>query len=346
MPWERPVKNWPWESLLPRAWPILSLAKFRQALTNFNEAADHGVTIARFADLPAVQQNQIATTVGSHPPIHKIDQLLQTASSNQFVIVVPANVTVELRFVNTLSSFFPGIIVLVGEGATVTFIETRRPSQKFGGTSVSFLCDKGSRLHQLMEDASGGASQSAYTAYADTHSHVSLAFTARFTSYQHLTAAIHHTGWNTRGTIHALCDTQGSSQSYAWLMNNHTQQRGRGEIHCAALGRDAASLQIDGWIRIGLKGRATLSTLHEDALLLSPDSRVKTIPNLEILNNDVKAYHAATVGRLSAAQLYYLMSRGLSESQARRLLVHGFAGRVAQSVERPDIKNVFEHFLA
>lgn len=63
-------------------------------------------------------------------------------------------------------------------------------------------------------------------------------------------------------------------------------------------------------------------------LLLSEDARADSLPNLEIEADDVRCSHGATVGQLDAEHLFYLMSRGLSRSQAERLVVMGFLGEV------------------
>ncbi len=79
----------------------------------------------------------------------------------------------------------------------------------------------------------------------------------------------------------------------------------------------------------------------ERLLMLSPKSRADAIPMLLIDENDVKCGHAASVGQISEEQLFYLMSRGISEAAAKRMIVWGFldpvlatlpASRVRQAV--------------
>ena len=52
------------------------------------------------------------------------------------------------------------------------------------------------------------------------------------------------------------------------------------------------------------------------------------MPRLEILADEVSCQHGATVGELDDEALYYLRSRGIAESEARRLLIDGFADQV------------------
>lgn len=73
-------------------------------------------------------------------------------------------------------------------------------------------------------------------------------------------------------------------------------------------------------------------------LLLSNDARVDTKPQLEIFNDDVKCAHGATVGQLEDEELFYLLSRGLSEPLARNLLTYGFAEEIINKIEIESIK--------
>jgi Fe-S cluster assembly protein SufD len=63
-------------------------------------------------------------------------------------------------------------------------------------------------------------------------------------------------------------------------------------------------------------------------LLLSQTATVDSKPQLEIENNDVKASHASTTGRLNDAALFYLRARGIGEAEARALLTRAFASEI------------------
>ena len=78
-------------------------------------------------------------------------------------------------------------------------------------------------------------------------------------------------------------------------------------------------------------------------LLLSRQAEIDTKPELEIYADDVKCAHGATVGELDAAQLHYLKSRGISESEARALLIEAFVAEVAETLGDETVR---EHVLA
>ena len=66
-------------------------------------------------------------------------------------------------------------------------------------------------------------------------------------------------------------------------------------------------------------------------LILDDSADVKSIPGLEILADDVKCSHGATVGRIDDEELYYLKARGIPEKDAQKLIVQGFFNQVTQS---------------
>jgi Fe-S cluster assembly protein SufD len=68
-------------------------------------------------------------------------------------------------------------------------------------------------------------------------------------------------------------------------------------------------------------------------LLLTPGAEVDTKPELEIYADDVQCSHGATTGQLDGAALFYLRSRGLSETEARSALTRAFAGAVLSRMD-------------
>ena len=69
-----------------------------------------------------------------------------------------------------------------------------------------------------------------------------------------------------------------------------------------------------------------------DALLVDQISRTDTYPYVDIQTDDVEMGHEATVSKVSADQLFYLMSRGLSETEAMAMIVRGFIEPIAREL--------------
>jgi len=87
-----------------------------------------------------------------------------------------------------------------------------------------------------------------------------------------------------------------------------------------------------GTIRVDKPARGAKAHMECSTLLLSPQARSETIPVLRTETDDVEVGHEATVGRVSQEQLFYLMSRGLDESQALSLIVNGFVSPILKEI--------------
>jgi len=87
---------------------------------------------------------------------------------------------------------------------------------------------------------------------------------------------------------------------------------------------DNAQARYLGNIRIAPRAQGSDASLRDDALLLSPNAHIDSVPALEIGANDVKAFHGATVGALDDEQIFYMQTRGIERSQAERMIALGF----------------------
>ncbi len=87
---------------------------------------------------------------------------------------------------------------------------------------------------------------------------------------------------------------------------------------------DRAFLRIQGKIIIEENCHDSQSFLTERILLLSATAKAEVVPDLEILNHEVKCSHAASLSRIPDAQIFYLQSRGITANKAKQLIAAGF----------------------
>ncbi len=102
---------------------------------------------------------------------------------------------------------------------------------------------------------------------------------------------------------------------------------------------------FNGKILVRLDAQKTDAKQTNKTLLLSPNARIDTKPQLEILADDVKCTHGATVGQLDPNQVFYLRSRGMSEIEARSLLTYAFAGDIVQRVKVEALRTALDQKL-
>jgi Fe-S cluster assembly protein SufD len=80
-------------------------------------------------------------------------------------------------------------------------------------------------------------------------------------------------------------------------------------------------------------------------LLLSRQALVHSVPQLEILADDVKCKHGSTTGQLDPTALFYLRSRGIGEDAARSLLVYAFASDLVARVKVEPLRTGLSRYL-
>jgi len=134
------------------------------------------------------------------------------------------------------------------------------------------------------------------------------------------------------------------------LVDNHTTID-HAKPHCDSreiykgILADRARGVFNGKIIVRPDAQKTDAKQTNRALLLSEDAQINTKPQLEIFANDVKCTHGAAVGQLDDEAVFYLRSRGLGEVDARRLLIHAFAGDVINRMSLAPVRTAVEAVL-
>jgi Fe-S cluster assembly protein SufD len=109
--------------------------------------------------------------------------------------------------------------------------------------------------------------------------------------------------------------------------------------------RDRSTAVWRGMIRVEREAQKTNAYQENRNLMLSPTTHAVPIPGLEILANDVRCTHGATVGRVDREQLFYLMARGLPRAEAERLIVRGFFEDALARVELEPVRQALAEAL-
>ena len=109
--------------------------------------------------------------------------------------------------------------------------------------------------------------------------------------------------------------------------------------------RERASAVWRGMIRVEENAQKTNAYQENRNLLLSNEAHADSIPGLEIMANDVRCTHGATLGRIDREELFYLMARGLSRAEAERLIVRGFFQDVLDRIELEPVREALGEAL-
>jgi Fe-S cluster assembly protein SufD len=109
--------------------------------------------------------------------------------------------------------------------------------------------------------------------------------------------------------------------------------------------RDQATAVWRGMIKVAKDAQRTNAYQENRNLLLSPDAHADSIPGLEILANDVRCTHGATVSQVNRDELFYCMARGLSKEEAQLLIVRGFYQEIFDRIELEPVRDALQSVL-
>ncbi len=104
----------------------------------------------------------------------------------------------------------------------------------------------------------------------------------------------------------------------------HLAPNTRSRIVSKSVSKDGGRATYRGQLRVAPGSTGVVASVRCDALMLDDISRSDTYPYIDIQEDDTTMTHEAVVGKISADQIFYLMSRGLTENEAQNLIVQGF----------------------
>ena len=146
-----------------------------------------------------------------------------------------------------------------------------------------------------------------FTVPKDTHKEITLTKPGKY--------LVELTGSGAEVTITGVWDAKGSDEVSVEVVIHHKAPNTLA---------NTAKVRFVGRIIIDPECGNSNSFLTERVLLLSDDAKAETIPDLEILTDDVKCSHAASISRIPEPQLFYLQSRGIPRLAAEDMIVEGF----------------------
>ncbi len=240
------------------------------------------------------------------------------------------------------SACYPRVLVVAEAGAECMVVEDYA-----GAEDGAYLTDAVTEIqvganarvsHVRLQRESQGAFHIANTSVRVEHSgryaNWSIGLGARISRHN---LNVMQAGEGTEFSIDGLALIGGRQLADTHSSIDHAYARGVSrQLHKTVVAGGAHAV-FNGKILVRPGAQQTDSGQQARNLLLSDKARVDAKPQLEIFADDVKCAHGATVGQLEADELFYLKSRGLSDSVARSLLTYAFA---AEIIERIPLKSL------
>jgi len=118
----------------------------------------------------------------------------------------------------------------------------------------------------------------------------------------------------------------------------HRKPHTKGEVNVKGVLKGRSRAVFWGLIRIDPGAQGSNAFQSERSLILEDGPRSDAIPSLEIETDDVRCTHAASASQIDEEQIFYLMSRGLSESEARKAIVEGFFEPTVAKIPLPIVR--------
>ncbi|OGD89194.1 hypothetical protein A3D81_01880 [Candidatus Curtissbacteria bacterium RIFCSPHIGHO2_02_FULL_40_17] len=135
-------------------------------------------------------------------------------------------------------------------------------------------------------------------------------------------------GENAQVEVVGLVIAKGEEQKALEAYITHAAPNTKSNVNVRAVLAGKSKFDFRGNVKIEKGAKGADAYLRSDVLLFDDAKMGDDTPALEILEPDVKAGHAATIGKVDENMLFYLMSRGLTRKQAEKLLVEGFINPV------------------
>lgn len=225
---------------------------------------------------------------------------------------------------------FERTLIIVDEGAQVHYVEgctaPMYTSESLHSAVVEVMVKKGGRCR--------------YTTIQNWANNIYNLVTKRAMAYQdavmewvdgnlgsHLTMkypAVHMMEPGARGEILSIAFSGKGQHQDAGAKLVHAAPDTTGQIISKSISKNGGRSSYRGLARVEKGAVNSRCNVVCDALILDPASRSDTYPYIEIMEQDVSIGHEASVSRIGEEQLFYLMSRGLSEAEASTMIVNGF----------------------
>lgn len=259
-------------------------------------------------------------------------------------IYVPPGVHVDIPLqayfrINTENmGQFERTLIIVDEGAYVHYVE--------GCTAPIYMSDS---LHSaVVEIIVKPHARCRYTTIQNWSNNVYNLVTKRAVAHEGATMewidgnigskvtmkypAVWMTGEHAKGEVLSVAMAGEGQHQDAGAKMTHAAPHTSSQIVSKSIARGGGRTSYRGLVQVQEGSHSSRSTVKCDALLVDTVSRSDTYPYVDIREDDVQMGHEATVSKVSEDQLFYLMSRGLTEDEAMAMIVRGFIEPIAKEL--------------
>jgi Fe-S cluster assembly protein SufB len=283
---------------------------------------------------PDLVREYFSTVIPPHD--NKFAALNSAVWSGGSFIYVPPGIKIEFplqayfRINAENMGQFERTLIICDEGSSIHYVEgctaPMYSTESLHSAVVEIICKRGSRCR--------------YSTIQNWANNIYNLVTKRAMAYRdatmewvdgnlgsHLTMkypAVYMMEPGARGEILSIAFAGAGQHQDAGAKLVHCAPNTTGQIISKSISKNGGRSSYRGLVRVEKGAKNAKSKVVCDALILDPQSRSDTYPYIEIAEQDVTVGHEASVSRIGEEQLFYLTSRGLTESEASAMIVNGF----------------------
>jgi Fe-S cluster assembly protein SufD len=291
------------------------------------------------------------------PEEGKFAALASALAQNGVLLYVPKNVEVEAPLHSVLwgpstdLAYFSHLIVYVDDGASVTYVHEAASPDEVGHAMhagvVEIHVGQGANL-RFVELQSWGHhvwNFSHERARVERDGQLDWIFGAVGSRLTKNFSDLDLVGEGAQGRMSGFYFTDGTQHLDHDTQQNHLAPHTTSDLLFKGALKGKSRSVWQGMIYVAPGAQKTDGYQANRNLVLSEGARADSIPGLEILADDVRCTHGATVGKLEQEPLFYLKSRGIPQVEAERLAVEGFFDPILQRIPFEGVRERFQQSI-
>ncbi|WP_251519278.1 MULTISPECIES: Fe-S cluster assembly protein SufD [Staphylococcus] len=281
---------------------------------------------------------------------HRLTALHTALINGGIFVYVPKNVVVEhpIQYVvlhdDENASFYNHVIIATEKSAEVTYVENYLSEVAGNDNQINIISEVNAGANSRINYGSVDYLDEGFTAHiirrgvTAEDATISWALGLMNEGSQIIDNTTNLIGDRSESTLKSVVVGTGDQKVNLTSKIVQFGKETNGYILKHGVMRENASTVFNGIGSIKHGGTKSMANQESRVLMLSENARGDANPILLIDEDDVEAGHAASVGRVDPEQLYYLMSRGISQREAERLVIHGFLDPVVRELPIEDVK--------
>jgi FeS assembly protein SufD len=253
-----------------------------------------------------------------------------------------ANIALEFPDKHFCSSLF--ILAPKGVKSSVFIKKTSKKSDKnnYAGLNIRVVAEENSevRIFTMQDLESSSSLFEERSAFILNDARVSWVDLSVGSSYEGTKVLSRLVGEGAKSDTKFLYAAKGKQRFDIYTSSVHQEKNTESDILTRGIIGGSAKALSRGLVFIDQNASGSKGYEKQDALILSDGAEADAIPNLEINNHDVKCSHGSSVGQVDPEKLFYLMARGLSETEAKRLIIEGYFSPVMEGFSALERENI------